>query len=67
MSDCICHEQIKLDHLNIRWQWLATPVSAAVLPAHVYLFNVLDVIRVEGDNASMLGTPVSVAASFTGF
>ncbi len=50
---------------NIRWQWLILAVSA-VLPAHVHLFNVLDVIRVEGDN-KRARLPVSVAASFTGF
>ncbi len=43
-------------------QWLI-PAASAVLPTHVYLFNVPDVIR-AGDNDDAR-SPVSVAASFT--
>ncbi len=52
------------DHANIRWQWFRVLAASAVLPTHVYLFNVLDVIRAEGDN-DMLAACTSVAASFT--
>ncbi len=49
-------------HADIRWQWLILAVSASA--AHVYLFNVLDVIQVGVIIARDARLPVSVAASF---
>ncbi len=41
-----------------------TSAASAVLPTHVYLFNVLDVTRAEGDNGDAR-LPVSAFMSFT--
>ncbi len=49
MSDCICHESDKSNSTTI-FRQAHTRRFRRTSKSHVYLFNVLDVIRVEGDN-----------------